>query len=59
MIMGRSASFEETHRIAETVERRGEKLVGRGDVIVHVDPEQRGDESPAQTVNAIAARSGL
>jgi cation diffusion facilitator family transporter len=55
----RSASLEEAHRIADTVEERISKITPRGDVVIHVDPVQRAGESLSQTVNAVAARFGL
>jgi cation diffusion facilitator family transporter len=55
----RSASLEEAHQIAETVDDRVTRLVHRGDVVVHVDPVRRSGENLSQTVNAIAARMGL
>ncbi len=57
--VGRSASLEEAHQIAEIVDERVERIVRRGDVVVHVDPVRLSDESLSQTVNAIAARFGL
>ena len=57
--VGRSASLEEAHQIAESVDKRVGGLVGRGDVIVHVDPVQQSDESLSETVSAIASRYGL
>jgi cation diffusion facilitator family transporter len=55
----RSASLEEAHQIAESVDERVSQIVPRGDVVVHVDPVRRPDESLSQTVSAIAARLGL
>jgi divalent metal cation (Fe/Co/Zn/Cd) transporter len=55
----RSASLEEAHQIAAAVEVRVGGLLHQGDVVVHVDPEQRRDESLPQTVGAIAAQQGL
>ncbi len=55
----RSASLEEAHRIASEVEGRLAELVGRGDIVVHVDPVRREGETLPQTVGAIAARFGL
>jgi len=55
----RSASLEEAHEIAATVERQIETLIPRVDVVVHVDPVRRTGESLTQTVSAIAARLGL
>jgi cation diffusion facilitator family transporter len=55
----RGASLEQAHRVAEMVESRIVALIPRGDVVVHVDPEQRSGESLPQAVNAIAGRLGL
>lgn len=55
----RSSSLEEAHQIATKVEGRLSSLVGKGDVVVHVDPVRQTGESLPQTVNAIAARFGL
>jgi cation diffusion facilitator family transporter len=55
----RSASLEEAHRVATTVDDRVSKLVHRGDVVVHVDPVRRPDETLAQAVSALAARLNL
>ena len=55
----RSASLEEAHRIASEVETRLADLLGRGDVVVHVDPVRQRGESLPQAVSAVAARFGL
>jgi cation diffusion facilitator family transporter len=55
----RSAALEEAHQIATDVERRIGRLVGQGDVVVHVDPVQQAGESLPQAMSAIAARMGL
>ena len=55
----RSASLEEAHRVATSVDERVTRLVHRGDVVVHVDPVRGAGESLPQTVSAIAARLGL
>ena len=57
--VGHSATLEEAHRIATAVERRIGRLVGRGDVVVHVDPQRAEGESLPQTASAVAARLGL
>jgi cation diffusion facilitator family transporter len=57
--VGRSATLEEAHRIATAVEQQIGRLVGRGDVVVHVDPQRVDSESLPQTVGAVAARFGL
>ena len=55
----RSTSLEEAHQIATEVEDRLNRVVTRGDVVVHVDPVRQSGESLTQTVSAIAARYGL
>jgi cation diffusion facilitator family transporter len=55
----RSASLEKAHQIAAIVEERVAALTGQGDVVVHVDPVQRPDESLPQTVSAIAGQMDL
>jgi cation diffusion facilitator family transporter len=55
----RSASAEGAHQVAEAVDRRISKLIGQGDVVVHVDPVRRSGENLAQTVSAISNRLGL
>ncbi|MFN2169463.1 MAG: cation diffusion facilitator family transporter, partial [Anaerolineae bacterium] len=55
----RSLSAEGAHQVAEEVDRRARRVVGRGDVVVHVDPVRRSGENLSQTVNAISARLGL
>jgi cation diffusion facilitator family transporter len=55
----RSVALEEAHQVAEAVNERITQIVPRGDVIVHVDPVRRAEESLSQTVSALAARWGL
>ena len=55
----RGASLEGAHHVAEAVDRRVSKLVGQGDVVVHVDPVRRSGENLAQAVSAVSARLGL
>ena len=55
----RSASLEEAHQIANTVESRIVTLTPDSDVVVHVDPVQQVGESLPQAVNAVAGRLGL
>ncbi len=55
----RSASLEEAHKIATSVDDRISALVHKGDVVVHVDPVRQSEEGLTQTVGAIAARLGL
>jgi cation diffusion facilitator family transporter len=55
----RNASLERGHQIATAVERQIGELIGRGDVVVHVDPERHANETLPQTVSLIARRLGL
>jgi divalent metal cation (Fe/Co/Zn/Cd) transporter len=55
----RGASAEGAHQVAEAVDRRISKLIGQGDVVVHVDPVRRTGENLAQAVSAVSARLGL
>ena len=55
----RTASLEGAHQVAEAVDRRVSKLIGMGDVVVHVDPVRRSGENLSQAVGAISARMGL
>ena len=55
----RGATLEEAHTVAEAVDRSVSKLVGMGDVVVHVDPVRRSGENLSQTVSAVSARLGL
>ena len=57
--VGRSATFEEAHQVAEAVQDQVGDLIHRGDVVVHADPVRRPDEDLVQTVSAIASRFGL
>jgi cation diffusion facilitator family transporter len=55
----RSASLEQAHLIATSVERQIGTLIQQGDVMVHVDPVRQVGESLPQAVSAIAYRLGL
>jgi cation diffusion facilitator family transporter len=55
----RGATLEEAHQVAEAVDRRVSRLIGQGDVVVHVDPVRRSGENLSQTVGAVSARLGL
>ncbi len=57
--MSRSASLEEAHQAAVEVEARVASLIGRGDIVVHVDPIPESGEILPQTVSAIAGRLGI
>jgi cation diffusion facilitator family transporter len=59
VLVDRSTSLEEAHQIATEVEGRLNRVVTRGDVVVHVDPVRQTGESLTQTVSAIAAHYGL
>jgi cation diffusion facilitator family transporter len=55
----RGATLEDAHQVAEAVDRSVSRLVGMGDVVVHVDPVRRSGENLSQTVSAVSARLGL
>jgi len=55
----RGASLEGAHQVAEAVDRLVSRVVGLGDVVVHVDPVRRSGENLSQAVGAISARLGL
>ena len=55
----RGATLEGAHQVAEAVDRSVSRVVGMGDVVVHVDPVRRSGENLSQTVGAVAARLGL
>ena len=55
----RGAALEQAHQVAEAVDRNVSRLVGMGDVVVHVDPVRRSGENLSQTVSAVSARLGL
>jgi cation diffusion facilitator family transporter len=55
----RSASLEQAHLIATSVEHQIGNLIQRGDVVVHVDPVRQVGESLPQAVSAIAYRLGM
>ncbi len=55
----RSASLEQAHLIATSVEHQIGNLIHRGDVVVHVDPVRQAGESLPQAVSAIAYRLGM
>ncbi len=57
--VSRSASLEEAHQTAVEVEARVASLIGRGDVVVHVDPIPEFGEILPRTVSAIAGRLGI
>jgi cation diffusion facilitator family transporter len=55
----RQASLEKGHEIATEVDRQVSQVVGRGDVVVHIDPICRENENLAQQIHAVAARGSL
>jgi divalent metal cation (Fe/Co/Zn/Cd) transporter len=55
----RSASFEEAHEIATRAEAAVQQLVPRTDVMVHIDPIVKDDQSLVEHVRSVAARQGL
>jgi cation diffusion facilitator family transporter len=55
----RDASFSQSHDIAAAVEQQVRQMLPQSDVVVHVDPSSRADETSYQKVRAIAAAHGL
>jgi cation diffusion facilitator family transporter len=55
----RSASLEGAHQVAEAVDRRVSKIIGMGDVVIHMDPVRCSGEDLSQAVSAVSARLGL
>ena len=55
----RSASFEEAHEIATQAEAAVQRLLPHTDVIVHIDPVVKDDQSLVEHVRSVAARQGL
>ena len=55
----RSATLEEAHRIATTVEGHLIRTIPAGDVVIHVEPAQVPGENLTQTTRALAARHGV
>src|SRR5580700_5772042 len=54
----RTASLEQAHAASETVEKRISQIVP-ADVVVHVEPRARKNETLFETIRAIAQRRGL
>lgn len=54
----RTASLEQAHAASDVIERKIESIVP-ADVVVHVEPRARNDESLFETIRAIAQRRGL
>jgi len=59
LALSRSASLEEAHQTAVEIEARVGSLIGRGDVVIHVDPIPEAGEILPRAVSAIAGRLGL
>lgn len=57
--ISRNLPLEETHSIAENVEKQVQSLVPGADVVVHTDPQTPSNETSAVRIQAIAARHGL
>jgi cation diffusion facilitator family transporter len=54
----RNASFEEAHEIAVRAETVVQRLLPRSDVMVHIDPVIRDEQSLVEHVRSVAARQG-
>jgi len=55
----RDVSFSQAHDVATAVEHQLQKMMPQSDVVVHVDPTTRADETSHQKVRAVAAAHGL
>lgn len=59
LAVARTASLEEAHSIASAAENAVQKLLPRSDVIVHIDPVARDNNSLVERVHSVAARKGV
>ena len=59
LAVARVASLEEAHAIAENAEKAVREFLPRCDVVVHIDPVVRGDNSVVERVRSVAARQGV
>jgi cation diffusion facilitator family transporter len=55
----RNQSFEQTHRIAESVEGRIQQIAPGADVVVHTDPREVERETMARRIRAVAYRNQM
>jgi cation diffusion facilitator family transporter len=59
LAVSRTASLEEAHSIASAAESAVQKLLPRTDVMVHIDPVVRDNNSLVERVHCAAAREGI
>lgn len=57
--VARTTSLEESHSIASAAESIVQKLLPRSDVMVHIDPVARDNNSLMERVHSVAARQGV
>ena len=59
LAVARTVSLEEAHSIAAAAESTVQKLLPRSDVMVHIDPVARDNNSLMERVHSVAARQGI
>ncbi len=59
LAVARTASLEESHSIASAAESIVQKLLPRSDVMVHIDPVARDNNSLVERVHSVAAKQGI
>jgi cation diffusion facilitator family transporter len=59
LAVARTASLEEAHSIASAAESAVQRLLPRSDVMVHIDPVARDNNSLVERVHSVAGRQGI
>jgi len=59
LAVGRHATLDESHEVASRAELAVQRLLPGADVMVHVEPGERAEESVPGLVRSLAARHGL
>jgi cation diffusion facilitator family transporter len=59
LAVARTVSLEESHAIASAAESIVQKLLPRSDVMVHIDPVTRDNNSLVERVHSVAGRQGM
>jgi cation diffusion facilitator family transporter len=59
LAVARTASLEESHSIASSAESIVQKLLPRSDVMVHIDPVARDNNSLVERVHSVAGKQGI
>jgi len=59
LAVARGASLEEAHSIASRAEAAVQQMLPRSDVMVHIDPVAKDDNSLVERVRSVAARQGM